>query len=96
MHRFESDRRLLVDLVSFTLQQWSDGDQEVSKKLMPLLYMRQERTDHALQTTALINEAYLRLVDWKNILWHWKASSDRSAATPGLLIIFQVAGLGQT
>jgi RNA polymerase sigma factor (TIGR02999 family) len=32
-------------------------------------YMRRERPGHTLQTTALINEAYLRLVDWKNVQW---------------------------
>ncbi len=65
------------------LQQWTDGDEEASEKLLPLLYaelrrmaqryMRQERPDHTLQTTALINEAYLRLVDWKNVRWQNRA-----------------------
>jgi RNA polymerase sigma factor (TIGR02999 family) len=65
------------------LQQWTDGNEEASEKLLPLLYaqlrrmaqryMRQERPDHTLQTTALINEAYLRLVDWKNIRWQNRA-----------------------
>jgi len=65
------------------LQQWTDGNEEASEKLLPLLYaelrrmaqryMRQERPDHTLQTTALINEAYLRLVDWKNVRWQNRA-----------------------
>src|SRR6267378_5655121 len=65
------------------LQQWTDGDEAVSEKLMPLLYkelhrmahryMRQERSGHTLQTTALINEAYLRLIDWKNVKWQNRA-----------------------
>src|SRR5262245_30441336 len=65
------------------LQQWSDGNEEASEKLMRLLYeelrqmahrhMRQERPDHTLQTTALINEAYLRLIDWKNVRWQNRA-----------------------
>src|SRR5215470_17186892 len=65
------------------LRQWTDGNEEASEKLLPLLYadlrrmaqryMRQERPDHTLQTTALINEAYLRLVDWKNIRWQNRA-----------------------
>jgi RNA polymerase sigma factor (TIGR02999 family) len=58
------------------LQVWSDGDEQALQKLTPLLYrelhrmahryMRQERPGHTLQTTALINEAYLRLIGWKN------------------------------
>ena len=36
-------------------------------------YMRQERPDHLLQTTALINEAYLRLIDWKHVQWQNRA-----------------------
>ncbi len=73
----------LTEEITQLLQQWSDGDQEASEKLMPLLYaelrqmahryMRRERPDHTLQTTALINEAYLRLVDWKNIRWQNRA-----------------------
>jgi RNA polymerase sigma-70 factor, ECF subfamily len=69
--------------VTQLLKQWSDGNQEAAEKLMPLLYkelrqiahryMRQERPDHTLQTTALINEAYLRLIDWKNIRWQNRA-----------------------
>lgn len=59
---------------------WSDGDETAHEKLAPLVYgelhrlahryMSRERSDHTLQTTALIGEAYLRLVDqrapWKN------------------------------
>jgi len=73
----------LTQEITQLLQQWSNGDQEASGKLMPLLYtelrqmahryMRRERPDHTLQTTALINEAYLRLVDWKNIRWQNRA-----------------------
>jgi len=61
------------------LRSWSEGDQQALEKLTPLLYkelhrlaqrqMRQERPNHTLQTTALINEAYLRLIDWKNVHW---------------------------
>ncbi len=62
------------------LQNWSDGDQTALQALIPLVYdelrnlarahMRSERPEHTLQTTALVHEAYLRLVDqkspWKN------------------------------
>ncbi len=52
---------------------WNEGDESALEKLVPLVYnelrrlakrqMGRERSDHSLQTTALINEAYLRLVD---------------------------------
>jgi RNA polymerase sigma-70 factor (ECF subfamily) len=58
---------------------WSDGDERALERLTPLVYkelhrlahryMRTERPDHLLQTTALINEAYLRLIDWKSVQW---------------------------
>jgi RNA polymerase sigma factor (TIGR02999 family) len=63
--------KLLVD--------WRNGDQEALDQLMPLVYeelrrmanhyMRNERKGHTLQTSALVNEAYLRLVDHENIDW---------------------------
>jgi len=62
---------------------WSDGDQAALEQLTPLVhaelhrlakgYMFGERTGHTLQTTALINEAYLRLIDWKNVRWQNRA-----------------------
>ena len=62
---------------------WSDGDEGALETLVPLVYgqlrrlarrhMRRERPDHTLQTTALINEAYLRLVDIRNVHWHNRA-----------------------
>ena len=65
------------------LQDWSNGDEQALEKLTPVLYkelhrmahryMRQERPGHTLQTTALINEAYLRLIGWKNARWHNRA-----------------------
>jgi RNA polymerase sigma factor (TIGR02999 family) len=58
---------------------WDKGDAGALEQLMPLVhrelhrlarhYMAGERPGHILQTTALINEAYLRLIDWKNIGW---------------------------
>lgn len=58
---------------------WGKGDQQAFDRLMPEVrnelhriaqhYMAGERPGHDLQATALINEAYLRLVDWKNIQW---------------------------
>jgi RNA polymerase sigma factor (TIGR02999 family) len=65
------------------LQGWSDGDEQALGKLTPILYkelhrmahpyMRQERPGQTLQTTALINEAYLRLIAWKNVRWQNRA-----------------------
>lgn len=61
------------------LTAWSDGDQTALDQLTPLVYdelhrvarryMRRESPAHTLQTSALVNEAYLRLVDQKNIRW---------------------------
>jgi len=71
------------DEVSVLLQDWSDGDENALKKLTPIVYeelrrlarhyMRGERTGHSLQATALVNEAYLRLVDYKRMRWHNRA-----------------------
>ena len=61
------------------LREWSDGKQEALDKLMPLVYdelhrqaaryLRKERQGHTLQTTALIHEAYLKLIDQRNVNW---------------------------
>ena len=61
------------------LRAWSRGDESAREKLIPLLYgelhrlarryMRRERADHTLQPTALVNEAYLRLIDVNRIEW---------------------------
>ena len=65
------------------LKDWSSGDQTALDKLMPLVYeelhqlahqhMRREQPGHMLQTSALINEAYLRLVDQPQIRWESRA-----------------------
>src|SRR5262252_511137 len=65
------------------LQAWSDGDQKALEKLAPRVhqelhrlagrYMAGERPNHVLQTTALINEAYIRLIGWKNVRWQNRA-----------------------
>ena len=69
--------------VSLLLRAWSDGDREALDKLTPIVYeelrrlarhyMRGERPGHSLQTTALVNEAYLRLVDYKRMQWQNRA-----------------------
>ena len=62
---------------------WSDGDQSALEGLTQLVYeelhrlahhyMSHERPGHTLQTSALVNEAFLRLIDWKNVRWQNRA-----------------------
>jgi RNA polymerase sigma-70 factor (ECF subfamily) len=69
--------------VSQLLQAWSGGDQNALDTLTPVVYdelrrlarhyMRGERPGHSLQTTALVNEAYIRLVDYKRMQWQNRA-----------------------
>jgi len=65
--------------VSILLRAWSDGEQSALDQLTPVVYaelrrlahrqMGHERAGHSLQTTALVNEAYLRLVDCNRMRW---------------------------
>lgn len=65
--------------ISALLRAWTDGDQVALDRLTPIVYdelrrlarryMKSERVDHTLQTTALVNEAYLRLVDCERMKW---------------------------
>ena len=65
------------------LQAWGNGDQWALEKLTPLVYeelhkaaqryMAREGTGHTLQTTALVNEVYLRLVDVREVTWQNRA-----------------------
>jgi RNA polymerase sigma-70 factor, ECF subfamily len=69
--------------VTHLLHAWSGGDQGALEKLTPLVYaelrrraqryMAHEREGHTLQTTALVNEVYLRLVDIKKVTWQDRA-----------------------
>jgi RNA polymerase sigma factor (TIGR02999 family) len=69
--------------VTQLLVAWSNGDQAALERLTPLVqaelhrlaagYMAGERPGHVLQATALVNEAYLRLVDWKSVRWQNRA-----------------------
>ena len=71
----EGITQLLID--------WGKGDQAALEKLMPLVYdelrrlasnyLRRERATHTLQPTALVNEAYLKLVDQRNAKWQNRA-----------------------
>jgi RNA polymerase sigma factor (TIGR02999 family) len=65
------------------LRAWSQGDGSALDRLVPLVYeelhrlarryMRQERADHTLQATSLVNEAYLRLIDVNRLEWRDRA-----------------------
>ena len=69
--------------VTELLIDWGKGDKEALDQLVPLVYdelrrqakryLRHERAGHTLQTTALIHEAYLRLIDQKNVHWQNRA-----------------------
>jgi RNA polymerase sigma-70 factor (ECF subfamily) len=69
--------------VSTLLRAWSDGDQAALENLTPIVYeelrrlaryyMGRERSGHSLQATALVNEAYLKLVDCKRMRWENRA-----------------------
>lgn len=71
----EGITQLLID--------WGKGDQAALERLMPLVYselrrlasnyLRRERVEHTLQPTALVNEAYLKLVDQRNARWQNRA-----------------------
>lgn len=73
----ESEQK--TQAITEILREWSDGKREAFDKLMPFVYdelhrqasryLRRERSDHTLQTSALINEAYLKLIDQKDVEW---------------------------
>lgn len=72
-----------MDDVTAILQKLTDGDDRSPELLLPQVYdelkrlasgyMRNERDSHTLQTTALVHEAYIRLVDWKHVTWQNRA-----------------------
>lgn len=69
--------------MSGLLRAWSDGDRDALDRLTPIVYgelhrlaeryMKRERPGHSLQATALVNEAYMRLVDYKGMHWQNRA-----------------------
>ena len=73
----------VVEDVTALLRAWSEGDRQALDALTPIVhaelrrlaqrYMRRERQDHSLQATALVNEAYLRLVDCTRMQWKDRA-----------------------
>jgi RNA polymerase sigma factor (TIGR02999 family) len=69
--------------ITALLVDWNNGDKSAIERLLPLVerelhrlahsYMRREDPDHTLQTTALINETYLRLIDQRKVQWQNRA-----------------------
>lgn len=69
--------------VTSLLKEISDGTVSAPERLLPLVYdelrklaqsyMQNERPDHTLQATALVHDAYIRLVDWENVSWQNRA-----------------------
>src|SRR5713226_5392053 len=69
--------------ISGLLHAWSEGDRNALERLTPVVYnelrrlarryMNRERPGHSLQATALVNEAYTRLVDYKRMQWRDRA-----------------------
>ncbi len=69
--------------VTELLHQWSNGRQEALDRLLPQIYdelrrlassyLRRERSDHTLQATALVHEAFLKLVDQRKVRWQNRA-----------------------
>jgi RNA polymerase sigma factor (TIGR02999 family) len=69
--------------VTGLLVDWSNGDRVALERLMPLIYdelrrmaaryLKSERPNHTIQTTALVHEAYLRLIDQRNVRWQNRA-----------------------
>jgi RNA polymerase sigma factor (TIGR02999 family) len=77
--------------ISQLLQHWSDGDATARERLLPLVYdelrrlarnyLRRERANHTLQPTALVHEAYLRLIEQEQVSWQSRAQFFGLAAT---------------
>ncbi|MGE3510558.1 MAG: sigma-70 family RNA polymerase sigma factor [Vicinamibacterales bacterium] len=78
------------DEVSALLRAWTEGDQGALDRLTPIVYgqlhrlahyyLKHERAGHSLQTTALVNEAYIRLVDYRRMQWQDRAHFMAAAA----------------
>jgi RNA polymerase sigma factor (TIGR02999 family) len=83
MQRAAQTGEAAVGDISALLRVWSGGDQSALERLTPVVYdelhrlarryMKRERPGHSLQATALVNEAYMRLVDYKRMQWQNRA-----------------------
>lgn len=91
--------------VTQMLRDWGNGDSEALNKLVPIVYdelrrqaaryLRRERRDHTLQTTALINETFLRLIDQQGVRWQNRAHFFGIAASLMRRILVDHARKGQ-
>jgi len=80
-----------VPEVTGLLMAWGEGDRAALERLIPMVdtelrriaeaYMNRERDGHILQTTALVNEAWMRLIDWRKSSWQSRAHFFGAAAT---------------
>ena len=87
------------------LQEWNEGKREVINDLMPLVYdelhrqaqryLRRERQDHTLQATALIHEAYLKLIDQRSVEWESRTHFFAIAAQAMRRILVDYARAGK-
>ncbi len=78
----EPERDKPLEITQF-LREWGDGNRDALDKLMPIVYdelrrqaaryLRRESQDHTLQTTALVHEAYFKLIDQRNTDWQNRA-----------------------
>ena len=85
------DSRLDEPQVTELLAAWNEGNKEAIDRLMPIVetelrriahnYMRRESPEHTLQTTALVNEAYMKLVGQRNVNWQNRAHFFALSAT---------------
>jgi RNA polymerase sigma factor (TIGR02999 family) len=83
MEKAQKPGNAAVGDISKLLRAWTDGDKSALERLTPIdydklhrlarRYMKGERPGHSLQTTALVNEAYMRLVDYKRMQWQNRA-----------------------
>ena len=83
--------RSLPPTITQLLVAWNQGDQDALDQLTPLVYrelhrlahgyLAGERRGHVLQTTALVNEAFVRLIDWQQVEWQSRAHFFGVAAT---------------
>jgi RNA polymerase sigma-70 factor (ECF subfamily) len=81
--RDDRAKKAPLEEVSGLLRAWSSGNHDALERLTPIVYdqlhrlarsyMRRERPGHSLQATALVNEAYMRLVDYKGMQWQNRA-----------------------
>src|ERR1035441_7116624 len=83
MQRGAQSGEVAVGDISGLLHAWSDGDRGALEKLTAIVFdelhrlarrhMKRERPGHSLQSAALVNEAYMRLVDYKRMQWQDRA-----------------------